>query len=165
VPGLALRIPVMMTPRGPVVLRPARGVGDYYTDNCGGSLSWLNPFCYLYLNRDVSKVASGVIDTGFPTPPAPVPIGRTTLAPTGALDAAGNPVYDVVPETAAQNQAANLAQLTSFFSNVADANAPDCTALYNKLFNVSCGGNSPLLWLGLAAGVGVLWAFGGRRGH
>lgn len=112
--AVALHVPMLM-------LRPRRrGVGDYYSDNCVGSAwSALNPFCYLYLNRDVSKVASNAIDSGFPTPPAPVPIAQTTLVPTGGFDVAGNPTYDVVPQTPAENQAANVAQLQSFFSNVA----------------------------------------------
>jgi hypothetical protein len=113
VAAVAIRVPVL-------AFRPRRrGVGDYYTDNCVSSAwSALNPFCYLYLNRDVSSAASAAIDSGFPAPPAPVPIAQTTLVPTGGFDAAGNPAYDVVPQTPAENQAANVAQLQSFFSNL-----------------------------------------------
>lgn len=156
--AVAVRIPVLVVHR-------RGGVGDYYTDHCAGSLSWLNPFCYMYLNRDLSRVTSGVIESGFPSPPPPVPIAQTTLVPTGGTDITGNPTFEVVPQTAAENQAANLADLRAFFSNVADANAPDCSAWYNRLFNGACGGNSPLLWAGLAAGVGALWLFGARRRH
>lgn len=149
--ALVLRAPVL-------VLRRRRGVGDYYTDNCVGSAwSALNPFCYLYLNRDVSKVASGAIESGFPSPPAPVPIAQTTLVPTGGFDVAGNPTFDLVPQTPAENQAANVAQLQSFFSNVASANNSEaCSSWY-------CSPVVAVVGVGLILAA-VLWPSGRRRG-
>jgi hypothetical protein len=158
VAAVAVRVPLL------AFRRRRRGAGDYYTDNCVSSAwSALNPFCYLYLNRDVSRAASGAIESGFPAPPAPVPIAQTTLVPTGGFDVAGNPTYDVVPQTAAENQAANVAQLRSFFSNVAAQNAPDCSTVYNRVFNSGCGGS---LWVAaVPLAIVAFLLIPGRRGR
>lgn len=139
-------VPRILTPH-----RRRRGSGDYYTDHCTGSFRWLNPFCYLY----PSQFASSVIESGYPAPPPPVPIAQPTLVPTGGVDVAGNPTYDLVPQTPQENQAANVANLQSFFSNVADANPPP----------PSPGGSPLLIVAGIVAVVGGLLLLSPGRGR
>ncbi len=135
--------------------RDRRGMGDYYSENCTGPATLattLNPFCYSWLfSRDISKSASNIISPYNP-PPLPGPIAEpTAYTPTGAVDAAGNPVYDITFQTPQENQAANAAAAQQFFSDLADQNAagnPSSTAIWLIAGAVLIGG---------------LWLFGGRH--
>lgn len=134
--------------------RGRRGVGDYFSENCLGPASLatvLNPFCYLYPGRNLSASASNIISPYNP-PPLPTPIAQpTAYTPTGAVDVAGNPVYDISFQTPQENQAANAAQAQQFFTNLADQNAagnPSSTAIWLIAGAVLLGG---------------LWLLGGRQ--
>lgn len=134
--------------------------------------AWYNPLAYaLCIPHDLSVVGSdiassyrgaNVAEPG--TLPPALPPGLTYVGPSAdnpnatyaGVDSSGTPVY-VVPQTAAQNQAANTANWQQFFANYSSANPPPSS------FSDTLKSLLPWVLLGVAGIVVVPSLIGGRR--
>lgn len=98
-------------------------------------------------------VVNPILYSGYPSPPAPLPVGSTAGgAPIPVVPASGDAAQQTIDTVLAENKAANDAAYQGFFSNVASGNAADYTV----------GGLSAWVWIGIAGlGAFALVAMGG----
>lgn len=137
-----------------------------------GSCSWAywnlnpaalaDPACY---SQGGATMLSAVGLAPAPEVPMPTNTGQivTGITPTGNVDVAGNPTYDIASSTAAENMAALKAQIQAFLDAQPPADDP-CSHWYS-MFNSDCNDLGNYLAIGGAI-VGALLLVnltGGRR--